>query len=858
MRKLFWFLLLVLLLPPLSLWCWLASAPKPPLLDGVPFSPVVLDREGGLLRLGLSADEKYRVRVRLREVAPEAVRAVLLYEDRHFYRHPGVNPLALIRAAVDMAGGARRMGGSTITMQVARLRLGLSTATIAGKLGQMARALQYEYHYGKDDILEAYFNLAPYGGNVEGIGAASRVYFHTAPGRLSRSECLALAVVPQNPVRRSPLNGPDFEAARARMRAVDEAGDAEPASGAFLSASSSSSLSSSSSSSSSLRASASAPWASEPGRIEGMRPPAFGAASGGSASGSGGGPRVRKPSEEEAGLRGGGAAGAVRLSSGGGLLPSSEPARSLPPLRVYGPAGLPFGAPHLTGELLELSRDGEPVRAHLDPGAQRTLERAIRSFAARGRRYGLNNAAALLVHWPSMEVRALAGSADFHDAGISGQVDGTRARRSPGSTLKPFIYALALEQGLIHPQTVLPDSPRSFGGYNPENFDRTFRGPLPAQEALRASRNLPAIWLASRLHPDLYGFLRRAGVRMPFGPEHYGLSLVLGGAEVSMRELAGLYAMLANKGVWRPLRLYAGGPGGSGEALLSPEAAIVALRMLEDDARTVRTRRGVIPLRLKTGTSNGFRDAWTAGVVGQYVLVVWVGNFDNTPNPLLVGGEVAAPLFSDIAQALAANVGLEDALPAQQEGLNITRETVCTATGDLDVSLCADTTETWYIPGRSPTRSSGVFRTILVDAETGLRACRPVPGRTEERVWEFWPSDLAALFLRAGVVKPPPPPFGPECGQETPPGSPPRILTPKEGVVYQRRLSDPARSGIPLDAGVDADAGAVFWFVKDAFLGRSVPGEPLIWRPSGGVYELRAVDNLGRAATQRVVVRTLP
>ena len=779
MRNVFWLLLILLLLPPLSLWCWLASAPKPPLLEGVAFSPVVLDREGGLLRLGLSADEKYRMRVRLREVAPEAVRAVLLYEDRHFYRHPGVNPLALFRAAVDMAGGARRMGGSTITMQVARLRLGLSTGTIAGKLEQMARALQYEYHYGKADILEAYFNLAPYGGNVEGIGAASRIYFHTAPGRLSRSECLALAVVPQNPVRRSPLNGPDFEAARARMRAIVEAGDAASASGSFLSSE--------------------------------------------------------------------------------GIPPSSNPARSfLPPLRVYGPAGLPFGAPHLTGELLELSRDGEPVRTCLDPGAQRTLERAIRGFAARGRRYGLDNAAALLVHWPSMEVRALAGSADFHDAGISGQVDGTRARRSPGSTLKPFIYALALEQGLIHPQTVLPDSPRSFGGYNPENFDRTFRGPLPAQEALRASRNLPAIWLASQLRPDLYGFLRRAGVRMPFGPEHYGLSLVLGGAEVSMRELAGLYAMLANKGVWRPLRLYAGGPGGSGEALLSPEAAIVALRMLEDDARTVRTRRGPVPLRLKTGTSNGFRDAWTAGVVGQYVLVVWAGNFDNAPNPLLVGGEVAAPLFSDIAQALAANVGLEDVLPAQQEGLNVTRETVCTATGDLDVSLCADTTETWYIPGRSPTRSSGVFRTILVDAETGLRACRPVPGRTEERVWEFWPSDLAALFLRAGVVKPPPPPFGPECGRETPPGRPPRILTPREGVVYQRRLSDPARSGIPLDAGVDADAGAVFWFVKDDFLGRSVPGEPLVWRPSGGVYELRAVDSLGRAATQRVVVRTLP
>lgn len=215
--------------------------------------------------------------------------------------------------------------------------------------------------------------------------------------------------------------------------------------------------------------------------------------------------------------------------------------------------------------------------------------------------------------------------------------------------------------------------------------------------------------------------------------------------------------------------------------------------MLEDDAHFVRSKEGPVPLHFKTGTSNGFRDAWTAGVVGPYVLVVWVGNFDNTPNPLLVGGDVAAPLFTDIAQALASDAGpLDDLVPVQQEGLNITRETVCTATGDLDVSLVRDTTETWYIPGRSPTRSSGVFRTILIDAETGLRACRPVPGRTESAYGNSWPSDLQALFLRAGVVKPPPPPFSPECGPEAgvQPGRPPRIITPKDGVVYQRRLSD--------------------------------------------------------------------
>ena len=773
-------LVLTLLLPIAAFWGWLVLSPKPPLLDGVPFSPLVLDRDGNLLRLGLSEDEKYRVRIRLNEVAPEMVRAVLLYEDRHFYRHPGVNPLSLLRASAGMLGGARRMGGSTITMQVARLRLGLSTTTLSGKFAQMARALQYEYHYGKGEILEAYFNLAPYGGNIEGVGAAARIYFRTTSGRLTRTESLALAVVPQNPVRRSPLNGPDFEAARARMQMLADAEDAP----------------------------------------------------------------------------GGGQGATASFGASGFAL-----GRALPPLRVYGPARLPFGAPHVSSETLPLSRGGEPVRTCIDSGLQRLMERAVTGFAARGRRYGLNNAAALLIHWPSMEIRGLVGSAGFSDAAISGQVDGTRARRSPGSTLKPFIYGMALDQGLIHPQTLLPDSPRSFGGYDPENFDRVFRGPLPAHEALRASRNLPAILLASQLRPGFYGFLLRAGVDLPFSADHYGLSLVLGGAEVSMRELGGLYAMLANKGVWRHPRLYEGEAAGSAVPLLSPEAAVVTLRMLEDDAHFVRSKEGPVPLRFKTGTSNGFRDAWTAGVVGPYVLVVWVGNFDNTPNPLLVGGDVAAPLFTDIAQALTSDAGpLDDLVPVQQEGLNITRETVCTATGDLDVSLCGDTTETWYIPGRSPTRSSGVFRTILIDAETGLRACRPVPGRTEERVWEFWPSDLQALFLRAGVVKPPPPPFSPECGPEAgvQPGRPPRIITPKDGVVYQRRLSDPERRGIPLVASTDADASAVFWFVKDRFIGRGVPGEPLVWHPGDGAQMLRVVDNLGRAAMQKIVVRTLP
>ena len=759
--------------PVLVFLLWLAFSPRPPLLEGVEFSALVLDREGEPLRMGLTSDEKYRLRVSLHDVAPEAVNAVLSYEDRHFYRHPGVNPFSLLRAVFSMLGGSRRMGGSTITMQVARLRLGLSTTTAAGKLVQMVRALQYERHYDKNEILEAYFNLAPYGGNVEGIGAAARIYFHVPPARLSLSESLALASVPQNPVRRSPLNGPDFEAARTRMM------------------------------------------------------------------------RLVLPGK--------------RSVSGDGRTAFFSGEASLPPLRVYGPASLPFDAPHVSSELLPFSREGRPVRTYVDRQLQGILEGAVKGFAARGRRYGLTNAAAVLIHWPSMEIRALAGSADFFNDDISGQVDGSRARRSPGSTLKPFIYGMALDQGIIHPRTLLEDSPRSFGGYDPENFDRIFRGPLPAEEALRASRNIPAIALASRLRPGLYGFLKKAGVELPFSEEHYGLSLVLGGAEVSMRELGGLYAMLANRGVWREPRLFAGEKTRPAVSLLSPEAALVTLRMLEDGTHFVRSASGPVPLRFKTGTSNGFRDAWTAGVAGPYVLVVWAGNFDNSSNPFLVGGEAAAPLFADIFQAVASSDRFfADLVPRQQEGLNITREKVCAATGDLDTSLCREVVETWYIPGRSPTRSSGVFRTILVDRETGLRACEAVPGRTEEVVWEFWPSDLRAQFLRAGVVKPSPPPFGPGCGGQPVSGAPPRVLSPKEGVVYQRRLSAPEKSGIPLAAGADADVGFVFWFVRDRFIGRCAPGETLIWHPEDGIHELRVVDDKGRVSSRKVTVRTMP
>ncbi len=762
----------------MGVWLYVIASPAPPLLDNVPFSTLIVDRHGKVLRMGLAADQKYRERTSLAHIPPHVQKAALLYEDRYFYQHPGVNPLSMLRAAWSTFTGGRRMGGSTIAMQVARLRYNLVTRTITGKIHQMFLALRLVHHYGHDAVLEAYFQLAPYGGNIEGIGAAARVYFHQSVTSITPVQALALSVIPQNPTKRMPRQGKDslpnnaLQTARTMLHHI---------------------------------------W-------------------------------------NEA------------------YLQQAVP-HTPPPLHVFTPSQMPMGAPHVSMELLEQAKKSEqpPTTLHttIDPMAQGTLEQIVRQFTARGRQFGITNAAAMLLHWPTMETRALVGSANFYDGFIAGQVDGTRAKRSPGSTLKPFIYALALEQGLIHPQTVLIDSPHSFGDYDPENFDLQFQGPLPAHEALRKSRNIPAAWLAARIDPDLYTLLKRSQVELQHDYEHYGLSLVLGGGEVSMRELVSLYAMLANGGVWQPMRLHHSSNDNAVDTatpILSPEAALVTLHMLEQ--KTTSSQHGApIPLRFKTGTSNGYRDAWTVGIVGPYVLAVWVGNFDNTANPLFVGNKVAVPLFEDLARALTLQEPLQDPLANLHESLNLTQLNVCRDTGDIDTSLCRDIVSTWFIPGRSPIKDSGVYRQIWIDPATGLRLCGPAP-HAKRVTWEFWPSELYALFLQAGLHKPVPPPFAESCLEKMPASdiltkTAPYIQSPKEGVVYHYTPNGSEQNLIPLTANANTDVQNMFWFVGSAFVGTSTPSTPLLWPARAGEHLVRVVDDFGRSHTRILRVNAL-
>jgi penicillin-binding protein 1C len=738
-------------------WLVLRLVPTPLLVNRAGMSQLVVARDGSPLRLSLASDDHYRLWTPLEDVPPALVEATLLQEDRWFRQHPGMNPWALGRAVLHTyVLRDRRVGGSTLTMQLARLRFGLDTRSWHGKLRQIVQAAFLELRHSKRDILEAYLNLAPYGGNVAGVGAASWVLFGKPIERLTPAEALTLSVIPKSPTARSPFTAAGRDAiGAARERLV-------------------------------------ARWP-EPVDVTAVT---F---------------RARDD--------------------------------------------LPFRAPHLADRVLAAHPFVPRLATTLDPHLQALVESAVRQWLGAASRVGVRNASVLLVDHTSMEVLAYVGSADHGDVAIEGAVDGVRARRSPGSALKPFLYGLALDDGLIGPETMLEDTSLTISSWNPENFDRSFVGPVSATDALVRSRNLPAVQLANRLPgAGLYGLLHDAGIGGLRSPDFYGLALALGGVEVRLDELVRLYAMLAGGGIDRPLVVVPSLDGSRrpGRALLSPQAAFLVLDMLRTNPRPgeemMHARRRA-SVAWKTGTSFGFRDAWAVGVVGRFALGVWAGNFDSTPNPALIGRDTAGPLFFRVVDALTRAGERADApIPPP----DVVRTSVCALSGAAPGPHCPGRKETWAIAGRSPIAPCSVHREIAIEEATGLRACPGATDHVRHEVYEFWPSHLQALFRRVGIARRTPPPFAPGCGAPPSAGRPLRIDSPQARVTYA--LRDGEHDDIPFSAVADADGRQVSWFVDDAFVGQSEPGGMLFWHARPGKFTVRAVDAMGRSVSQPLSV----
>lgn len=757
--------------------------PHAPLSAVAPTSAAIYARNGELMRLSLAPDDQYRIWTPLAEIDPRLVDAVLLYEDRWFYWHPGVNPVAIGRALTSTMGNGVRSGASTISMQLARRIYGIRSQQPIGKFKQIAAALWLELRYSKREILEAYLNLAPYGGNIEGVATASLIYFHKRAAHLSLPEILTLAIIPQNPSKRG---GMQRQTTINRYTSLQEPRDQARRRLAQL-------------------------WLQEHPELQNYK------------------------NELHA------------------------------PQRLYGTADMPFLAPHATDYLLRGQRSGE-VWSSIELRQQAALERIINQFIANHGGAGINNASAMLIERQTGEVRALVGSSNYFGSAIDGQVNGTQAKRSPGSTLKPFIYALGLDQGLIHPMTMLKDAPTRFGPFSPENFDGRFVGPISAQLALIRSRNVPAVTLMSQLSkPSLYEFLQQAGVSKLASERHYGLALALGGGELTMEELGRLYLMLGNGGLAKPLSYLktttntetSNTAEGKSRRLLSEEAAFLTLQMLQENPRPETGEPSQPAVAWKTGTSWGFRDAWTVGIFGRYVLLVWVGNFNGAGNPAFVGVQTAAPLFFRIVDGL--RLQTPDAtVPITRQPENVKRVDVCRASGDLPNAFCPDVTSTWFIPGKSPIKVSNLHRAVQVDSRTGQATCSLGPF-TKTEVYEYWPTDMQKLFRDAGMPRRQPP-AEVACDQadmRATGGGSVTITAPATSATYTLRLSKTAP--IVLSASALNARQDLFWFANGGLIGKARAGDSINWLPATpGNYQIRVIDQDGRSDGREVVVEFVP
>ena len=535
---------------------WVISLGPLPLDQAKRVSTTIVDRNGKLLRAYAMEDGRWRLPVDAkRDVDPTYLKLLLAFEDKRFHSHGGVDPLALTRAAFQLiTSGHIVSGGSTITMQLARLMEPRRERSVYAKLRQMVRAIDLERQLSKDEILDLYLALAPFGGNLEGIRAASIAYFGKEPKRLSLAEAALLVALPQSPETRRLDRYPD--AARiARDRVLDRM--------------------------------------VEEGKLE----------------------------REDA---------------------IQAKATVVPKLRKP----MPILAPHSSDQAIATVKDTPVIRLTLDANLQKTLE-----GLARDRALALGpdiSVGIIAVDNERGEVLAHVGSADYFDERRAGQVDMTRAVRSPGSTLKPFIYGLAFEDGFVHPESLIDDRPIRFGSYAPENFDMTFQGTVPVRRALQLSLNVPAIALLDRVGSSrLSSRLKQAGTSLVLPKDEApGLAMGLGGVGITLADLAQLYAGLARLGTTTPLREIANIPDEREPMRLMDQAA--AWQVGNVLIGTPPPENGTHNrIAFKTGTSYGYRDAWSVGFDGKLTIGVWVGRPDGAPVPGLIGRTAAAPILFD-------------------------------------------------------------------------------------------------------------------------------------------------------------------------------------------------------------------
>ncbi|MFT0475137.1 peptidoglycan glycosyltransferase PbpC [Pseudomonas antarctica] len=747
---------------------WLADRIWPLPLPKDDLARVVLAEDGTPLWRFADANGVWRYPVHTSEVSPYYLEALLTYEDRWFYEHPGVNPLALMRATWQNLAGARVVsGGSTLSMQVARL-LDPHSRTFHGKLRQLWRTAQLEWHLSKDEILTLYLNRAPFGGTLQGVAAASWAYLGKSPAQLTHAEAALLAVLPQAPSRLRPDRHPQ-RAQQARDKVLRRLAEFQV-------------------------------WP-QSAVDEALEEPLL-------------------------------------------LAPRLEP--SLAPLLAR-----------------RLNRPDSPplIRTTLDATLQRRLEDLLLGWRARLPEH--TSAAILVVEEESMAVRAYLGSVDINDAKRFGHVDMISALRSPGSTLKPFLYGMALDDGLIHSESLLQDVPRRYGDYRPGNFSMGFSGAVPASTALSSSLNLPAVQLLEAYGPKRFAAEMRIGgvpLALPALAEP-NLALILGGAGSRLEDLVSGYSAFARDGRSAAIRLQ---PDDTlkERPLLSPGAAWIVRRILSGQARPDRDPRAELVQRpvlaWKTGTSYGFRDAWAIGVGPRYLIGVWIGRPDGTPVPGQFGLASAAPLMLQVHDVLTNRDSQRGiSAPVKPVPANVGVAAICWPLGQpmsRSDPNCRRQRFAWTLDNTTPPTlqaldqplSVGLMESVWVNAK-GLRVDAHCPGAMSKNI-ALWPAPLEPWLPRVERREARIPPADPDC---PPPAlaasSPLSIVGVREG--DQLRLPAASQQALRLKISALGGSGRRWWFLNGAPLGDSANQDSINASfEQLGRYQLSVLDEAGQTA----------
>lgn len=734
-----------------------------PLPDKIEYSTIITDSKGEVVNAYLTSDQKWRMKTELEEISPLLRKTIIAKEDRYFYSHPGVNPIAVGRALFkNLFRMKTTSGASTITMQVARA-LEHRPRNLLSKLIETFRAFQLEWKYDKDEILQLYLNLVPYGGNIEGVKSASILYFKKNPDHLSLAEITALSIIPNRPS--------SLVIGRSNNKIVEERNR----------------------------------W-------------------------------LQKFADDN-------------------VFTAKEIEDALAEPLTATRGTVPHYIPHLAYKLK--SQSGPVVKTNIQLNTQLKTEKIVEDYVRSQRLKNIKNAAVIIIDNKTHKIISYLGSSNFNDTVDGGQVNGAAAVRQPGSTLKPLLYALCFDEGLLTPKSVLTDVAVNYEGYAPENYDKKFNGYVTVEYALEHSLNIPAVKSLKLLGQEKL-IQKLAGChfkQIQKDQRKLGLSMILGGCGTSLEELTSLFSSFANNGIYITPSFVQSDTIPRKTTVISPAANYMVNEILSKVSRPdfplnwAATER-MPKIAWKTGTSYGRRDAWSIGYNKNYTVGVWVGNFSGVGVADLSGANIATPLLFKIFNTI--DYDSDEEWFAQPKDADIRQ--VCSETGLLPAPHCTNLVTDNFIPLISSTKTCDNLQEIMISPDEKISYCKSCAPETgyKKKWFKVIEPDMQAWMEENRILFEKIPPHNPDC-ELIFKGNAPVINSPVNGTEYL--ISKKNKEPLQLVCKTANDVSKVYWYINNKFYKSCNSGEKQFFIPEEGPVKISCTDDKGRNRDIKITVK---